>query len=109
MEKCKIAIKQDKTISDNDLIYSDVCKFHRWKTKQIHVGELVNINLCNTTQKYTGMFLGQFLCGMDNMLMPAFYIQILNKIVWGFQCWWIPINELDTNDANTYRPILNIK
>lgn len=86
-----------KDCEQRQQIYSPLSIYTAQKYQKypwIEVGEKAKIIFTGQSEEYIGMFLGEFLCYF-NKLLPVFYVQKLNRIVWDFECKWIPIKQLE--------------
>lgn len=82
------------------IFYQDQYYYRKWKKKRIKVGQPCKINHCTLKQQYVGIFIGSFLCDWGDWLMPAFYIQQIKKVVFGYQCFWCPLTQFNNKQEN---------
>ena len=82
------AIEQ-KSIDYSDILYKS------------YVGKPVAVRLCNNDKTYLGLFLGELpssstvslnkenVLTVNHMMNPAMFVPELNKIVFGYESWWM--------------------
>ena len=94
------AIEQ-KPIDYSDILYKN------------YVGKPVAVRLCNSDKTYFGLFLGELpssstvslnkenILTVNHMMNPAMFVPELNKIVFGYESWWMVLeNEKDFQEIS---------